>query len=293
MRSRRFFLSIDLGKVHDPTALAFIEQRFDRACTALGPVYDVGNVLRWPLGTNYLDIVGQMADLIYRNPCFEGAYLPIDYGGVGRGIYESFVRELIQRRRLPVTLLPVQITTGSSQTYNEQDGSYNVAKKILISTALMAMNEGRLLFAKQAEEIEIIKDELRTYEEKVTAAGNTTSGAREGKHDDIVLAVAMGSWALEMAARLEQPHEGPVVYESGKVYESDRKTSLYGVEPGKTLTAQETARRIMQEEAERTAAFRRQWARWDEEDDAWEARRSAPGGNLLRGAPGRDDSWIW
>src|SRR5262249_21263240 len=151
-------------------------------------------------------------------------------------------------------------------SYHSPDNSFHVARSILVSTALAAMGEGRLRYTKQGKEVETVKNELRNFRTKVTAAGNETFLAREGQNDDILLAVTMAAWLLEYAQRYHAVFEGPVVYESGKVYESDRKMSLYGEKPGTVLTPDETEQRATEE-------FRRQWVQWDAEDDAWEERQ--------------------
>jgi hypothetical protein len=289
-----FFLGVDLGQAQDYSALAILEYRPDRQCPSPGPVYDCSSVRRWPLGTDYHKVVSEMVKLIYYSKELHGCHLAIDQTGVGRPIVEMFTRALFSGAQLELSIHPIAITAGIGESYHPPDQSFHIAKSILVSTALAAMGEGRLRYTKQGKEVETVKNELRNFRTKVTAAGNETFLAREGQNDDILLAVTMAAWLLECDQRRRAVFEGPVVYESGMVYESDRKNSQYGEKPGTALSPEEHNRRIAEE-------YRRREAQWDAEDDAWEARREAqqdvwrgaPRGNPLRGAPGRNDSWIW
>ena len=58
----------------------------------------------------------------------------------------------------------------------------------------MALQTGRLKVAAGLPEAATLSAELRTFEAKITAAANTVYEHREGAHDDLVLAVALGVW---------------------------------------------------------------------------------------------------
>jgi hypothetical protein len=53
------------------------------------------------------------------------------------------------------------------------------------------MDSGRLKFAPGRRETKDLVRELRDYRTKITPAANATFSAREGKHDDLLLGLAI------------------------------------------------------------------------------------------------------
>jgi hypothetical protein len=76
--------------------------------------------------------------------------------------------------------------------------AYWVAKGLLCSTVQSLLQGGRLRVAPGLELAETLRDELLNFEVKVTEAANETYGCwRSGKHDDLVLAVALAVWVAQ------------------------------------------------------------------------------------------------
>lgn len=185
-----YFLGLDLGQASDWSALAILERSarpiaetpqgkgvWSCACRGLK---------RWPLGTPYTAIVDDMAKLVQKPP-LRHARLIIDATGVGRPVVDMFVKS-----RLPVKIVPAMITAGNKESY--QDSFYHVAKVVLISTVVVHLQERRLRFARALPETPTLIKELQNYRVKVTPAANETFSAREGEHDDLVLALALALW---------------------------------------------------------------------------------------------------
>jgi hypothetical protein len=76
-----FTVGVDLGQAHDPTAVAVVRKVDD--------VFEVGHLERMKLHTTYPSIVTHVDRLMkrLRGP----SELVIDYTGVGRPVYDSFV----------------------------------------------------------------------------------------------------------------------------------------------------------------------------------------------------------
>ena len=87
----------------------------------------------------------------------------------------------------------VTITAGNEATCAGLN-RYHVAKGILISTLDARLHTGELKFAADLREAETMRDELKDFRRKVSVAGRYSYEARVGKHDDLVLAVAIGLW---------------------------------------------------------------------------------------------------
>lgn len=214
--SRRFFAGLDLGQPTDYTALIIAEkitpptaravmgsplpteqrvlyweldgQRF-REPPAPQPVqYDVRHLVRFPIGTSYPAIVEQVSDVL-RQPELAGEVpLIVDATGVGRPVVDLFRK--IPDRRGP--MVPVVITAG--EALNHTGGYWYVAKQDLVSTVQVLLQSKRLRFAQSLPETTLLISELQNYRMKVTHAANEVFHAREGAHDDLVLALALACW---------------------------------------------------------------------------------------------------
>lgn len=175
-----FTIGLDLGQSHDYTALAVLERS--------PPTYAVRHLQRYPLGMSYPAVVDQIFSLTTRDP-LRGSTLLVDYTGVGRPVVDA-----LREARLPVTLIPVSITSGSTVTRGD-DGSYRVPKRELVTTLQALLHSRRLTVAQGLAEADILIRELQAFRVKITASANEVYGAiRHGDHDDIVLAVALACW---------------------------------------------------------------------------------------------------
>jgi hypothetical protein len=76
------------------------------------------------------------------------------------------------------------------------DRRWHVPKGILISTLDARLHLGELRIAAALTEAGPLADELKDFQRKVSAAGRSTWEARVGKHDDLVLAVAIALWSF-------------------------------------------------------------------------------------------------
>lgn len=212
--SSRFFAGLDLGQAADYTALVIAEQllppeprpvlvaakpgappypRWEVNGAYLeerpAPVparYDVRHIQRFALGTPYPAIVAQVGDLLSRPELGREVSLVIDGTGVGRPVVDLFAAQMGAFR-----LVPVLITGGDTQS--RVDDWHHVPKKVLISTVQVLLQSGRLRIG-QFPETTVLTSELQNYRVKVTQAANETFNAREGAHDDLVLALALALW---------------------------------------------------------------------------------------------------
>jgi hypothetical protein len=87
----------------------------------------------------------------------------------------------------------ITITSGNEVTHAGHD-RWHVAKTVLISQVDAALHRGVLRFASTLSEAGAMKDELLDFRRKLSDAGRATYAARTGRHDDLVLAVAIGCW---------------------------------------------------------------------------------------------------
>lgn len=146
--------------------------------------YKVRHLERLPLGTNYPAQVEYVASLLRREPCSTHTTTTyVDQTGVGRAVFDIF-----RQARLP-RLYGVTITAGEEVT-KTQDG-WHVAKKDLVSRLQAALHAKELAVEPELADASVLVKEMQDFRVRFSTAGNPIFGAREGAHDDIVLAVAL------------------------------------------------------------------------------------------------------
>src|SRR5438477_5582868 len=86
----------------------------------------------------------------------------------------------------------VLISGGTAET---RDGpTCSVPKLTLVSRLQALLHEGRLKILRELAEAETLVRELQDFRVEFTSAGHLTFNARSGKHDDLVLALAIAVW---------------------------------------------------------------------------------------------------
>jgi hypothetical protein len=130
-----------------------------------------------------------VAQLLARPPLSDArnrCELVIDETGVGRA-----VGDLVESAGLsPVR---VTITSGMDQSW-VGPRRHHVPKSLLVSGLDARLHTGELRFAADLNEAGAMAEELKDFRRKVSVAGRFSYDARTGKHDDLVLAVALSLW---------------------------------------------------------------------------------------------------
>ena len=214
----RWVVGVDLGQTIDPTAIAVLEitTRRDILNAHLadpdGPDrppmtwyrtkgdarvlaepdsparIDVRHLERLPLRMDYTAQVEMVGALLRRPPLPRGTRLVIDQTGVGRPVVNMFTAAGLN----PVG---VTITGGDSETrvsWGQEE--FRVAKLLLVSRLQAAFHSGTLRIAKALPEASVLVSELSDFRAQFAPTGYARFGAREGAHDDLVLALAIGVW---------------------------------------------------------------------------------------------------
>jgi hypothetical protein len=216
----KWILAADIGQAIDPTALAVLEvqtrrhavSRYnalaetDRPADAVEPRadwfvggqlkhptaiarIDVHHLERLPLRMPYPDQIAHVSRLLHRPPLdVPAAALCVDSTGVGRPVVDMFRR---------AGLKPIAVTITGGDQESRVDGAsneYRVAKLLLVSRLQAMFNERTLRIPKDHPEARVLSLELQDFRATMSEAGTTRFGAREGAHDDLVLALAIGCW---------------------------------------------------------------------------------------------------
>jgi hypothetical protein len=236
---RRWVVSVDLGQSIDPTAVAVLEvitrqgvrDAYWDAPEAMRPTIwepprswfrttDVGLELhspkaparivvrhlnRLPLRMAYPDQVAHVAKLLKLPPLDrERPDLVVDQTGVGRPVVDMF-------RRAGMRPIGCTITAGTQETQDEKDRTeWRVAKLLLVSRLQAALHEQTLNIA-NVPDAQTLGQELADFRGVFTDTGYARFGARDGAHDDLVLAVAIGVWYASRPVRTATVFQMPPI----------------------------------------------------------------------------------
>ena len=185
-----FLVGLDLGQAADYTALVVIERVEQQKAK---PHFHVRHIQRFQLGTSYPVVVERVKSIITQKPLEGKAQLVVDATGVGAPVVDLL-------RQAGLSPVAVMITGGD--TVSQEPLVLRVPKRDLVSTLQILLQEGRLKVAESLPEASILVKELLTFQVKITASAHDVYGSwREGAHDDLVLAVALGAWAGEKKER--------------------------------------------------------------------------------------------
>lgn len=192
-----YFVGIDMGQVVDSTAIAVIErrrmvprERLHRSVIEEAQAearkaehrLDLVHMHRIPLGTSYPQQREIISDLLQR-PILRGEPVYLDATGVGLGPFQ-FLKEAGIRN-----LHAINITGSTGQAKMTPQG-WNVGKAELVGAVQIEMQTGRLRIGRSVPEAANLVGELKEFRQRKSPSGHMTYNAREGKHDDLVLAVS-------------------------------------------------------------------------------------------------------
>ena len=211
LRRRAAAVGIDVGQAHDPTAIAIVSKLTTTAAEPLlehvnpetRPRYEVHHLERLPLGMPYPAQVDRLEGLLCRPPLNRmGPRVLVDYTGVGRPVFDMFKGRHALRRAQGVVI------TGGRDTTRHGPG-WSVPKGELVSKLQALLHAGELHIAASLPDAPVLLRELQDFRVRFTESGNATFNAREGAHDDLVLALALAVFGL---SRPETVRELDVVW---------------------------------------------------------------------------------
>jgi hypothetical protein len=199
MVTRRYVLGLDLGPAAAFTALAVVERSDDRD-PGVEPAFAVKHLHRFPPGTAYGRIAGAVGELL-GTEALAGSPVVTDVTAVGTGVLD-----LLREQDARPDPIPVVVTAGH-QAERGPNGVWAVPKKDLVTGLQLLLQGRRLAIPAALPDADLLVRELGNFRSKTTLAADPTQAEwREGRDDDLVLAVALGCW---WAARLSGPLWGP------------------------------------------------------------------------------------
>jgi hypothetical protein len=217
-------IGVDLGKQHDPSAIAVSEVldvtipplgdwTLDRASVQRNGGVATGHdwrhtpeqryvtyhnrfLTRIPLGTSYTDIAELLTEAMNNamlQPSVKSILLWIDATGVGLPVVEMVMQSIkksqVGGRQQRIYVAPTMFTSG--QKFTMTDGVAYMGKQYLVSNLVQVMQTDRLKVDESAEG-KALRAELGVYELRVNENANVQFGAfKAGTHDDLVTALGL------------------------------------------------------------------------------------------------------
>jgi hypothetical protein len=191
-----YFIGVDLGKKQDHSVIALVEYRTIPTGT-YDPYYRqplfrrelrLRYLRQFPIGTPYLEVIPEVTRLCRHPQIAKHGSLVVDAGGHG-----ECVVELIQRERLPVSFVPVNLTGGDHATVTRW--GRNLPKRDLITRTGLLLEQSHLQIAADIQHTATLQHELLQYETRLTATGHETYAPADSlTHDDTVIAVSLAGW---------------------------------------------------------------------------------------------------
>lgn len=196
--TRTFAVGVDVGQAHDPTAICVASRIVTVATNPIfkdlnpykHPRYEVAHLERLKLGMPYPAQVDYLEGIMTRQPLSAiRAGLLVDYTGVGRPVFDMFGQRAALRHAQGVVI------TGGRQTSGTRAG-WSVPKSELVSKLQALLHAGDLKIASSLPDAAVLARELQDFRVRFTDNGRATFNAREGAHDDLVLALALAVFGL-------------------------------------------------------------------------------------------------
>jgi len=198
---KSYTVGVDLGQAQDPTAVVVVESvvtkrvwqdEWDREprTAAESVEHRVRHAERLPLQLPYPQQVAHVRGLLMAPELpRRDTELVIDLTGVGRPVFDMFEQEGLKP-------FGVVITGGLDPS---RDGAqvHRVPKILLVSRLQAALHGVQLKFARGLAEESALKQEFSEFRMRATDSGRLTFGAREGRHDDLILALACAVWRAQ------------------------------------------------------------------------------------------------
>jgi len=195
----KYFCGLDLGQSRDPTAIAVIEERTEplepgtlQPNPETRTTLDVRHLERLPLRTSYPDVIAHVQQMLASAPLRGNARLIVDATGVGKPVVD-----LLRK----ANLRPVAITITAGADFSQDGRDFRVSKLVLVSQLQALFHSGELRIADALPEAATLKGELANFRANITESGAMTFGARSGRHDDLVLSLAIAAWYCKHAYR--------------------------------------------------------------------------------------------
>ena len=204
---KSFHIGLDLARESDFSAASVIEKKthLDRHNRAFHIEFNTIMLKRWERKTPYPTIVSDISQRlkfepftqIYSDnwkPILLPCFLAVDRTGIGTAVMDIIKDDAFISRRCEIR--PIHISGGFRQ--HEHRDFDSIPKSDLIQNLVVAFQQKESFKISSAlpEAVNLV-GELENFEMKATNLGNDIFGARSGKHDDLVMSLALSLWSAK------------------------------------------------------------------------------------------------
>ena len=179
-------IGVDVGQRSDYTALAVVDLTTDDVLTL--------TALERVRRRSYPAVAELIRDTVAALAGGDLLTVLVDVTGVGRPVTD-------QLDRLDVPHTRINIHGGGAVTTLD-DGTRSVPKRDLISALVVGFEGETLAIAGGLKHADALEREADAFQMKLSASGHDTYNAREGEHDDLLLAVALPVWYARTQGRV-------------------------------------------------------------------------------------------
>lgn len=178
---RLFSVGIDIGRVNDPTAVVVLE--------LIGPcTLHVLKCERLQLGMPFTEQVKSIQRTLALPALQSGHGVTVDATGVGAPVVEMMRHAGVQG------MLGLSICSGKGDVRRG-----TVGKGELVMCAQIAIQGGHVKANPALKDAAALIGELRNYRvSQSSGTGNLSWNAREGEHDDLVLALCLATFRAKL-----------------------------------------------------------------------------------------------
>jgi hypothetical protein len=183
------YVGLDLGKQHDYTAMTVVR--------LAGADVHVVHLHRYPLGTDYTAIAGDLAATLQKPPFAGSCVLGVDATGLG-GPFLDLLRG--QAGRLPVVGITI---TGDRAAKWTSGRDVRVPKAELARTTARLVEAGRLRVAGGLALAPLLMAEMRRFQAQIDRNGHVRYAGDfgAGENDDLALSAMYACWLTENVRR--------------------------------------------------------------------------------------------
>jgi len=184
----RYYVGLDLGQSSDFTALSVLE-------STANPTYHIRRLER-VRDLDYPEIVSKVSRMMKSHELIGNSVLIIDQTGVGRPIFDLFVRA-------GLNLQGVTITGGDS--VNHDGNEWRIPKRDLVGSIQVLLQNNQLKISKRLKLAAALESELLNFQMKISDSGHDSYAAKGSAHDDLVLSVALTTWYANRQSSYNRP----------------------------------------------------------------------------------------
>jgi hypothetical protein len=164
--------------------------------------YHVRHLERHGPPSRYASVAQRFPEVVHK--IGQDIILVVDLTATGRPAYSLILGELtsaLEGTRIRFKHCPITVSGVTGGVSRSPEVGFLVPRRDLISASQILFDKGQLKIAEALPLARTLTDELLAFKPKPVTPGDDLEGWREGKDDDLVLAVAISVWAAERFLR--------------------------------------------------------------------------------------------